>query len=686
MNAVLKTEAVAIEAAAPLEMADPSKNLILVPLSQLLPRRSKRNARKMPRLSIPELAASIARIGLLQNLIVILSADGEAYEVVAGDRRLTALKLLAKKKRIPADYEVPCLLVPDASARTVSLAENLMREQMHPADQFEAFAALVKEGRPIEDIAADFGVSPLVVQRRLKLAHIAPRLMADYRAGTVTLEQLMALTITDDHAAQEAAFFGAPEWQRSPSKLRERLTEREIDASHALVRFVGLDTYRQAGGGVRRDLFAEGDAGTYLTDTAVLETLVRDKLATLAEDVRAEGWAWVEAVPHLAYEERQAFQNAPRHRREPTSREARRIASLESRLEKIDAELEEACQGESSEDEAKAEKLEQRRDQVVGELQDVEDALQGYAPEVREVAGAIVTIDRNGEAVIHRGLLREAEAKALRTLEKLRRGFGSAEGEAANDEHEDADDAPKAASLSDRLAQRLSAHRTAALQIEVARHPHVALAALVHGMVQTVLQPDAYGDGLPLGVRLTAQDRLEGMAPDWPESPAAVALRELQQVAGEALPEDSAELLAVLLAKSQDELVRLLAVCVASTVDVVTPRATAHQPGEELAQAVGLDMAAWWKPTAEGYFKHVSKAVILDAVGAFAPESVTRLAKLKKADIASEAERLADGTGWMPAIFKAAGPQEAAQKEGPEQDVPEDAEAMADEPAEALAA
>ncbi|MFG9383397.1 ParB N-terminal domain-containing protein [Pseudomonas aeruginosa] len=686
MNAVLKTEAIAIEAAAPLEVADPTKNLILVPLSQLLPRRSKRNVRTTPRQSIPELAASIARIGLLQNLIVILAADGEQYEVVAGDRRLTALKLLARKKRIAADYEVPCLLVADASARTVSLAENVQRENMHPADQFAAFAALVKEGRPIEDIAADFGVSPLVVQRRLKLANVSPRLMADYRAGGVTLEQLMALTITDDHAAQEAAFYGAPEWQRSPSKLRERLTEREIDAAHALVRFVGLDAYRQAGGGIRRDLFAEGDAGTYLTDTAVLETLVRDKLATLAEDVRAEGWAWVEAVPHLAYEERQAFQNAPRHRREPTTREARRIASLQTRLDKIDAELEEACQGESSEDEAKAEKLEQRRDQVVGELQDAEDALQGYAPEVREVAGAIVTIDRNGEAVIHRGLLREAEAKALRTLEKLRRGFGSTEGEAANDEHEDADDAPKAASLSDRLAQRLSAHRTAALQIEVARHPQVALAALVHGMVQKVLQPDAYGDGLPLGVRLTVQDRLEGMAPDWPESSAAVALRELQQVAGVALPEDSAELFAVLLAKSQDELVRLLAVCVASTVDVVTPRATPHRPGEELAQAVGLDMAAWWQPTAEGYFKHVPKAAILQAVGEYAPEHVTRLAKLKKADIASEAERLADGTGWMPAIFKTETP-EATQEEPQEQDdAPQEAEAMADEPAEALAA
>ena len=366
MNAVAQTETRAIEAAAPLEVADPTKSLILVPLSQLLPRRSKRNARKTPRQSIPELAASIARIGLLQNLVVILAADGEQYEVVAGDRRLTALKLLAKKKRIGADYEVPCLLVPDASARTVSLAENVLREQMHPADQFEAFAALVKEGRPIEDIAADFGVSPLVVQRRLKLANVSPRLLADYRSAAVTLEQLMALTITDDHAAQESAFYGAPEWQRGASALRERLTEREIDATHPLVRFAGLDAYTAAGGGVRRDLFAEGDAGTYLTDAALLEMLVRDKLDALASDVRVEGWAWVEAVPHMSYAERQAFQNAPRQRREPSAREARRIASLQTRLDKIDAELEEAY---DAEDEDKTEALEPRREQVAGELQ-----------------------------------------------------------------------------------------------------------------------------------------------------------------------------------------------------------------------------------------------------------------------------------------------------------------------------
>lgn len=687
MNAVTTTEARAVNAAAvPLEAADPSKNLILVPLSRLVLRPTGRNVRKTPRMSIPELAASIQRVGLLQNLIVIAAADGEHYEVVAGGRRLAALKLLAKKRRISKEWDVPCLLVADGTARTASLTENVQREAMHPADQFEAFAALVAEGRPIEDIAADFSVTPLVVQRRLKLANVSPRLMADYRADAVTLDQLMALAITDDPAAQESAFYDAPTWQRQPSALRERLTEREIDAyRHPLVRFVGLDAYEQAGGGIRRDLFAEGDTGVYLTDAALLERLAQDKLAGIAAEVRGEGWAWVDATPGVTHADLQAFQRAPRERREPTKREAQRIEKLQAKMQEVGEALDAALE---SEDEDKADALQEEGEALGEQLQALEDGLQDYGATVKAAAGAILTIDRNGEAVIHRGLLREAEAKALRTLERLRQGFGG-EGDAANDDEGEDDEQPKTAAMSDRLAQRLSAHRTAALQIEIARHPHVALAALVHGMVQTVLQESRYGlnrDSLPLGVRLTQQDRLESMAPDWPESPAAVALRELQQAWAGKLPEDSAELFAALLAMEQGELVTLLAVCVASTVDVVTPRATPRQPGKELAQAVGLDMAAWWQPTAEGYFKHVPKAAILQALGEYAPEHVTRLAKLKKADIASEAERLADGTGWMPAIFKADGPQEATPEDGPQRDASEDAEAMADEPAEALAA
>ncbi len=674
MNAINQTETQAIDTTTQ-EVAAPAQNLIVVPLSQL--RASKRNVRKIKQ-SVDALAESIARVGLLQNLTVILARDGEHYEVVAGGRRLDALKLLAKTRRIPKDWEVPCLLVSDTSARTVSLTENVQREAMHPADQFEAFAALVAEGRPIEDIAADFSVTPLVVQRRLKLANVSRRLLADYRADAVTLEQLMALAITDDHAAQEAAFYEAPEWQRQPDALRDRLTEREIDASQALVRFVGLDAYEAAGGGIRRDLFAQDDSGVYVTDAALLETLVRQKLDEHAATVKAEGWAWVDATPAATYADLQTFQRTPRERRNPTKRESDRIEKLEAKMqaigEAIDAALDE-------DDEEKADALQEEGDSLGEQLQALEDRLLDYAPNVKAAAGAIITLDGQGQIVVQRGLMREAEAKALRTLERLRQGF-SGEDDAHGDYEDDGQ--LKAAVMSDRLAQRLSAHRTAALQIELAQNPHAALAAVVHGMVQTVLKKGYYyRDSLPLEIRLTVQDRLESMAPDWPESPAAVALREMQQAIGAELPQNGTDLFAVLLAKPQDELVRLMAVCAAATVDAVISRANEHQPGADLAQAVGLDMAAWWQPTAEGYFQHISKAMILDAVGEFAPDYVSRLAKLKKTDIASEAERLVQGTGWMPAIFRGEEPQDTAADEGGA--TAEDADAPT-EPADVVAA
>lgn len=652
MNAITQTESQVIDTAtAATDAITPEQNLIRVPLSQL--RASRRNVRKTAGQSIDALAESIARVGLLQNLTIIQARNGKHYEVVAGGRRLAALQSLAKALRIAKDWEVSCLLVADGDALTVSLTENVQREAMHPADQFEAFAALVAEGRPIEDIAADFSVTPLVVQRRLKLANVSPRLLDDYRADAVSLDQLMALAVTDDHAAQEAAFYEAPEWQRQPHALRNRLTEREIDATDPLVRFVGLDVYEAAGGGVRHDLFAEDDAGLYVTDSALLETLVCDKLDSHVATVKAEGWAWVDAAIAATYADLQAFQRAPRERRSPNKRESQRMEKLEARMQAIGEALDTALE---EDDEEKADALQEEGDELAEQLQALEVSLMDYAPHVKEVAGAIVTIDRQGGIVVHRGLMREAEAKALRTLERLRVGGNGKEGESGNAD----DDKPKIGVMSDRLAQRLSAHRTAALQIELARNPQAALAAVVHGMVQTVLQKGYYyRDSLPLEIHLTVQNRLENLAPDWPESPAAVALRELRQQWGEKLPQDSADLFAVLLAMPQDELLRLLAVCAAATVDVVTPRATSEQPGAALAQALGLDMAAWWQPTADAYFLHISKAMILDAVGEFAPDRVGRLEKLKKAEIASEAERLVAGTGWMPVVFSRAAEQDA---------------------------
>ena len=657
MNTVTLSETQALQMAVTTPVVEAivtaTYRLLLIPLSQLRP--SSRNVRQSGGASIPELASSIDRVGLLQNLTVTASSDGEHYEVVAGKRRLAALKLLAKRHKIDKAHAVPCLLVPDASARTVSLTENVQREAMHPGEQFEAFAALVAEGRPIEDIAADFGVTPLVVQRRLKLANVSPRLLADYRADTVTLDQLMALAITDDHAAQEAAFYDVPEWKRNPQALREHLTEREIDATRdTLARFVGIEAYESAGGGVRRDLFSDDSRGIFLTDAALLETLARDKLAATAEIASLDGWSWVEAVPRITSAELHGFQRARRDRRTPNKLEAKRIAKLQAHQQAIDDKLN-ADDGEDMAEE-KTSALYEENDRLGAEIEIIEQTLLVFAPETRAIAGVIVTVDHAGEIAIHRGLLREAEAKALRVQEgqdKLNGVGGGVEGEAQT---------PTLPRISEKLARRLSAHRTAALQAEVARHPQVALVAVVHRLALRVVV-NGYGSGdSVININASPQDGLDSFAPDMVQSPAAVCMREARQAWAERLPEDPSALFAELLALPQEELLSLLAVCVAATVGVVTPREDA-MPAAALAQAVGLDMHAWWTPTAEGYFAHVSKAKTVEAVQVFAPEQAARMLKLKKNELASEAGRLAVGTGWLPVMLRAPVPEAQAVPE-----------------------
>lgn len=625
-------EAVTVPEVAPYE-------LHLIALSRLRP--SNRNVRKSGGTSIPSLAASILRVGLLQNLTVIASVDGEHFEVVAGKRRLAALKLLAKRRKLGKDHPVPCLLVPDASARTVSLTENVQRVSMGAIEELRAWRALAAEGRAVEDIAADFGVTPLVVRRRLKLANVSPRLLADCEAGQVSIEQLMALAITDDHAAQEAAWYESPQWQRSPDSLRDHLTSDEVDASrNAVARFVGVEAYEAAGGGIRRDLFSDEQGGVFLTDPSLLDSLARDRLAGVAESVQAEGWGWVEVAPRATAAELHQFQRARRTRREPGKAEAKRIAKLEAEQNRIQDKLDDE-DADLTEDGVQA--LHEELDRLGNELDAIEQTLMVYAPGVVPVAGAVVSVDHLGAAVVHRGLLREADARALRAQERQEAGNTGGTGADA------ADAEPAKPGISERLAKRLSAHRTVALQAEVARHPHVALVAVVHQLASRVIL-DGYG---PSAISITAfpQDRLTHHAPDVDEAPASVGMREVREAWAARLPSDPEALFAELLAMPQSELLSLLAVCVGYTVSAIASQET-EIPAMALAQAVGLDMHDWWTPTAAGYFDHVSKAKALEAVQVFAPNEVNRLAKLKKAQIASEAERLAVGSGWLPVMFR----------------------------------
>ena len=235
-----------------------TKELLSVPLASLVP--SRFNVRRHSVGQVEELAALIEAQGLLHNLVVTEQEFGRGksrklkFAVAAGERRRRAMVLLQQRGRLPKEHEVLCELVPPERALEVSLAENSGREAMHPADEFEAFKALIDDGKGVEDVAARFGVSVLTVQRRLKLSALSPKLLALYRDDGINLDQLMALTLSDDHAVQERTWFDAQPWDRTPAALRRRLTAGEVEAAgSALVRFVGIEAYGDAGGVVRRD-------------------------------------------------------------------------------------------------------------------------------------------------------------------------------------------------------------------------------------------------------------------------------------------------------------------------------------------------------------------------------------------------------------------------------------------------
>lgn len=223
--------------------------IISIPLNKLVAWNG--NVRKTGETDgIEELRASIAAHGVLQSLIVKKAKQGK-FAVVAGKRRHLVLSALASEGEIAPDAPVPChVMTAAADATEISLTENVVRAPMHPADQFEAFRDLVDSGSTPADIAARFGIAESAVKKRLKLARVSPTVFEAYRDGALSLEQVQAFTVCDDHAAQDRVFGDLSQWNGDPDDIRSALTQDDIAATDRRARFVTLAAYEQAGGGI----------------------------------------------------------------------------------------------------------------------------------------------------------------------------------------------------------------------------------------------------------------------------------------------------------------------------------------------------------------------------------------------------------------------------------------------------
>ena len=541
-----------------------------IPLNLLIP--SKANVRRTGRAEgIGELAASIEAHGLRQNLNVQPSPDGERFEVVAGGRRLRAMKLLAKAGKLAEDAPVNCLVLGEGEdPNEISLVENTLRTAMHPDDQFEAFRALIEgKGASVEEVAARFGVTPAVVRQRLKLANVSPKLRALFRKGEMGLEHVMALAISDDHAAQEQAWENLPEWNREPSLLKDALTEGSLPMNDRLAKFVGVESYIEAGGTVTRDLFDDECEG-FLDRTLVMQ-LASAKLEQEVETIKAEGWKWAKAEivrDHSIHYERLSGKVSAKNR-------AR--------------------------------------------------------------AGAIIRISHDGALQIERGLIDPADAKAEAKRQKAEAKAGA-----------DPAAAPESAGLSAALIEDLTAHRTAALRVELSRNHAVGLAMTVQALASSLLYRGQSATCLDLRANSAALER-HTKAPQ--DSAAHEAMADEGNRWGDRLPGEPDDLMAWCLDQSQDVLLDLLAYLAALSVNAVQVkhgRGGQQAHADRLAGVLSLDMAQWWTPSVEGFYGRLPKAALLQAMSEAKVTAEAPFANVKKDEAARMAAKALKDSGWLP--------------------------------------
>ena len=643
-----------------------------IPFSALV--LSQANVRRVKAgVSIDSLAADIERRGLLASLTVRAQRDDEGnetgkFEVPAGGRRYRALQKLVKQRRLAKTEPVPCIVRDDdmVSAEEDSLAENVHREPLHPLDQFRAMQKLVEQGSDVETIAATFMVTPAVVKQRLKLADVSPKLHDVYADDGMTLEQLMAFSVATDHARQEQVWemLQTSHYQQ-PWFIRARLTEDKVRASDKRVRFVTLDAYLAAGGHVLRDLF-ESDDGGWLEDIALLDRLQSEKLEIEVAAIAAEGWKWIETAVDFPYGHTYGLR--PIDGDEPPA-----SAEDEARLEALREEADRLEDQWAGEDEIP--------DEVAARIQAIDEEIAPlaskplvYDPAEVAIAGTFVSIDVDGSLHIERGYVRPEDEPAEpvdetadeaggdegageRPDDAIVPGSESAPAESA--EEEDPDDLLRP--LPDKLVTDLTAHRTLALRDAVASSPMVAFAAMLHALVLETFYTYSMSASC-VGISMRS-NRLAGSGTSLNDTASAKAIAERHKSWSARLPDATDALWETLASFDADEQAAIFAHCVSFGVDATWEPATQYNQGRVsaravaariehshiLARAAGLDMVcAGWTATVANYFGRVTKPQILAAVEeACGADVAGRLGAMKKPEMASAAEKLLQGKGWL---------------------------------------
>lgn len=605
--------------------------------------------KKSSQASIEGLAAAIRSAGLLMNLVVFEMEDGR-YGVAAGERRTLALRWLMEQDNdadkttpdgiVTDDYPVEVLVVSKAMARVVSMMENSQREQMHPADQVTAFRDLSADGQTPAQIGDLLGFSTRHVQRCLRLATMAPVLLDALADDQITLDQLQALSATDDHQRQCDVWENAYGWAAAPQHLREAVLKGEVLVrDNNQLAFVGREVYEAAGGTFKFDLFT--DEG-FLTEPAMLERLAREKLHALAQQVAEdEGWSWAEgriSAIKTWGEDAELYRELTEPQPEFTADEHAEIARLKARFRELEAAFE------AADADTDTHALNVESDAVEADIARLtaQVIIRSWPQAMRSSSGVVASL-RNGEVVYQRGIvLRASEATD-------KSGDDNGEGAATTETT-----APKTKEkgLSAALITSLSAERTLAVMGALVENPTVALALHTHTLVVKVFGSRYAGSLLQTSLTPKRAELLT-KAPTAEGSRADRQLGELHAQWEAKLPPEWNTDFTWLLTWEQAEVVALLTYCVGLSLDAVQLwPAKDGKVGDALTpleHALDFTLRDWWQPTKANYFGRISKELMSDALlDAGKVAQAASVLKMKKGDAAQLAEDELTASCWVP--------------------------------------
>ncbi|MBJ2078302.1 ParB/RepB/Spo0J family partition protein [Serratia ureilytica] len=615
------------------------------------------NARITPRTQdeIEEMATSIEATGLLQNLVVHRMADGR-YGAAAGETRRLGMDLLMVQGRSAAgvpvtpEFIVPVLVVDEQDAYAISVAENVRRTNLQPADQLENIRLLAMKGTPPEQIGAILGFSTLHVKKCLKLTTVAPALLELLKTNQINFDQLAALGATDDHQRQLQAWEKSRYYEhlRKPRALRETVLNDEVSAADShIVEFVGLEAYQAAGGETREDLFAES---VILTNPLMLETLAMAKLQAAADEVaKNEGWAW--AVGR--------------------SREVRRYNGDEKTFEILfaQAKLSDELQTEMDQLLTEQELLDDmfdtagldadeewehapRVEQIEARINEINDAaeINKWSPEVRATAGVVAYL-QDGQIQIQRGLMKMEDIKLQ---------------EKANREEIKKKTPPSEKGLSQVLVTSLSAERTLAVSAALAQNTNVAIALHTFTLANRIFN-NGYNYVLHTSVDSQHSACLSQSAEaDSENSIANQKLNEMHESWLSRFPQDWSDDFTWLLEWPQADVLALLTYCISHAVDGKEAHMCDNRIAsrlERIEQALNFQIGEWWKPTCDNYFSRIGKDQIVDALNRAGESGKAKDAGgMKRKEAAEFAAAVLSESGWLPSCMA---PQPQAESENP---------------------